>query len=686
MPTHLQFDFSKGLPQDLWKSLEMELKSSAAPSDLVQRWKAKEPRLGDLALEAGFFDLACLLGCSHPLFQMKALFHSGQKLLSEQIMENLSCGSAEKRLCHIFLLRTAGQAQEAVRLYKGEMAQTLSELKGSLALEARLQWALVFYQLEKWEEVTALYKSCYEAAEQEGLSSYKAISSFNLATVYQNQKQKLEAKTWLWRAEAELQNYHLDNLENSRNLFELQCDLQELNDQGVLEKAPLFLEKKNLSPQQRLRGLQTLAEAQTEWGQVLDAEMTLSQARKLIQKNHLDQYRSTQAVLELNLASIVHRPCRFQIRVRLEQQSLHLDEQAALARWAFRMNDLPRTLRLTSTLQAASADSAAYEDLFVLLSNRLEQPGSRARTIEHQVYKCWLSKQWKALEYLNTHLEIENSRSPWKQVLQQLCSVVLAWIGDDRALCQESCEKGFVLSSESGLERLESLFVHLNQVLQLQLPLKINHELSPEELAFYDSLTAKLTAQRRALGRQSSGEKGVLEAGAIHDSDLIFDEDKSEVLWRGQVISLQSQPVLLRIVKNLFLSSAGLSKEKLIREVWGLDYHPLHHDPMIYSAIGRLRDLMPIECQDGLYKIPGSLKWVHLSQNKESVLKISDRQKEIFKLLDQMENLSRRDLVERLKLSERTALRELTQLVRMGLLTQNGAGRGVYYSRWSQGA
>lgn len=679
-------DFSRGLSLEQWKSFETQLKSAVSPQDLILQWKAQEPRFADLALEAGFFELACFVGCSHPLLQVKALFLSGQKLSAQQEFELLQEDSPEKILCHIFLLRTAGQNLQALQLYSSRMILVLQELQGSIALEARLQWALVFYQLEKWEDVITLYKVTYDLAESLDLGGYRAIASFNLATVYQNQNQKLEAKTWLWRAEKELQSYCLEHLEASRQLFDVQCELQELADSRVLQKAARFLEKSTLSPQQRLRGLQALAESQTEWGLILEAELTLSLSRKLLQKHHLDQYRSAQEILELNLASIIHPPSRFQTRGRIEQQSLHHHEQAALARWAFKMNDLPRTLRLTLALQREVSAQPEFEDLFVLLSNRLEQPGQRARTLEHQILKCWLSKQWKALEFLKTHLQIENSQSPWKQALHELCAVVLNFLEGQRALAQESCARGFRISSEAGLERLESLFVHLNHVLQLEGSLKMSHELAPEELAFYDSLTTKLTQQRRALGRQSSGQQGIIESEALQESDLIFDEDKAELLWQGQVILLQSQPILLRIVKGLFQNPQGLSKEALIQEVWGLDYHPLHHDPMIYSAIGRLRDLIPIEFQEGVYRLPVTLKWVHLSQKKENVLKITARQKEILKLLDQMQSLSRRDVVQRLKLSERTALRELTQLMRMGLISQSGSGRGVHYLKWNQGA
>lgn len=378
--------FSKGLPLEQWKSLESQLQGLGHREETLRLWKQEEPLLADYALEAGCFELACWVGCSHPLLQVKALFQAGQKTLAQSLWESLEENSIEKILCHIFLLRASGQSPQALQLYSSGIEKILSSLSVRIEIEARLQWALVLYALEKWNDVVAIYKIVFERSEQAELPGPKAIASFNLATVYQNQKQKLEAMTWLWRAEKELQSYRLDHLQASLELFELQCDLQDLADEKVLTKTPSFLKKNFLSPQQRLRALHTLAESQSEWGQILDAEMTLSQARKWLQTHHLDQYRAAQETLELNLASILHRPSRFQTRRQIQAQSLRHHEQAALARWALKMNDLPRALRLTLTLEKELGPASEFEDLFVLLSNRLEQPGARPRTLENQIF------------------------------------------------------------------------------------------------------------------------------------------------------------------------------------------------------------------------------------------------------------------------------------------------------------
>src|SRR5690606_16358459 len=113
----------------------------------------------------------------------------------------------------------------------------------------------------------------------------------------------------------------------------------------------------------------------------------------------------------------------------------------------------------------------------------------------------------------------------------------------------------------------------------------------------------------------------------IEKADLVYDEDKNEVIWQDQAISLQNQPVLQRLLRALFASPQGLDKEQIIESVWGFEYHPLHHDPMIYSAMGRLRDLVPIEMSEGVYKLPAAIKWTYLSQNKKNSFKLNLRQK-----------------------------------------------------------
>lgn len=77
----------------------------------------------------------------------------------------------------------------------------------------------------------------------------------------------------------------------------------------------------------------------------------------------------------------------------------------------------------------------------------------------------------------------------------------------------------------------------------------------------------------------------------------------------GATVHLSKRRVLAQLV-YLFARNVGgepLSKEQIAVELWRCDYHPLRHDPGVFSAIQRLRQLLRDEDnsilrqQDGRY-------------------------------------------------------------------------------------
>ncbi len=670
-----EINLEKGLSQDLWKSFALSLKNSLDPKAWILSAKSQQPELADRALESGFSEFASVLVCSSDLLQIKALILSGQKASALSLFATVQ-DISEKTFCEILLQRTQSQNLNVFEKYHLNIENLILSLTDKLQLEARMQWALVLYGLEKWESVLLHYKLVFDLAEKNKNFGLKSVCAFNIATVYENLNQKIEAKTWIWMCQSNLNQYRLDNLKTSVDLYEIQCLLKNEDFEEVIVKANLFLKQENLNPVQKIRALHALSEAQMESGFIFESEMTLSQTRQFIQKSRYEQFNKEQEVIELNLASIIHRPSHFQNKNGIERYSLLIEHKAAQARWAFKMNDMARTLKLTLELKKLNASAESFEDLFVLLTNRLEQPGKKARTLEHQILKCWLSKQWKAMEYIKIFLEIEKSDQPWKKSLFHLVSGALAYLQNEKNVAMAEWHTSVELTRVHGLERLESLLCGLLGNVSPR------HDLCPQEIAFYESLIAKVISSPYMISRN---EKGQFNAD-IEKSDLIFDENKNEIIWQEKSISFQNQPLLKRILTTFFDRPQGLSKEDLIKSAWGLEYHPLHHDSMIYSAISRLRDLVPIEMEEGLYRLPKGIRWTYISDKKEKSFILSARQKQILGIIENLDNLTRKDVVESLKVSERTALRELTQLVHMGLLVQSGAGRGVHYLKWNQGA
>lgn len=68
----------------------------------------------------------------------------------------------------------------------------------------------------------------------------------------------------------------------------------------------------------------------------------------------------------------------------------------------------------------------------------------------------------------------------------------------------------------------------------------------------------------------------------------------ARAVWRpdGSTIGFADKPQLWRLLEVLAASPAGLSKEALVVQTWGVDYHPLHHDKRLHNAIYKLRKLI----------------------------------------------------------------------------------------------
>lgn len=182
---------------------------------------------------------------------------------------------------------------------------------------------------------------------------------------------------------------------------------------------------------------------------------------------------------------------------------------------------------------------------------------------------------------------------------------------------------------------------------------------------------------------------------------LLFDllPKATLVLNQGDIFVIEKG--LTRVLRRILeaLSAGHRTKADLIQNVWGYSYEPERHDPLVYTSISKLRQLLGpvaiwIESDDNGYRLRSG---VHLSPaasterekpperhalrlvQEESVL--TYRQIRIMRLLSNMESesLAVEDVQRHFTVSRATATRDLAELTQRGVLQRLGRARATRY-------
>lgn len=146
--------------------------------------------------------------------------------------------------------------------------------------------------------------------------------------------------------------------------------------------------------------------------------------------------------------------------------------------------------------------------------------------------------------------------------------------------------------------------------------------------------------------------------------------------------------------------SRGLrTKEELVSAIWGYEYNPLRHDSLLYTLISRLRTLLGVcaewlENEDEGYQLRNDVQIVFKEitsrepTNEEveaRIEEISDSQLNMRQLAI-LEHLKKNkkwlvpeDCVDLFQTSKVTATRDLSHLVKQGLVLRVGKGRATRY-------
>lgn len=195
---------------------------------------------------------------------------------------------------------------------------------------------------------------------------------------------------------------------------------------------------------------------------------------------------------------------------------------------------------------------------------------------------------------------------------------------------------------------------------------------------------------------------------------LIFDllPGTMVILDRGNVTFKKKalNSILRKIL--LLLRDRACTKEELVQQIWGYEYDPLRHDPLIYSSMNKVRRFLEnyadwIELSEEGYRIKAGVKVIIKNNLKrESKMTSLDaliekaqstrvhappshsamdlqnmnfRQMQVLEYLRKNQSISIYELSTKLEISKPTATRDLSQLHKLGKLRRVGKGRATRY-------
>lgn len=183
---------------------------------------------------------------------------------------------------------------------------------------------------------------------------------------------------------------------------------------------------------------------------------------------------------------------------------------------------------------------------------------------------------------------------------------------------------------------------------------------------------------------------------------LIFDLLPKGVILldRGEIRVIEKG--LTRVLRRILelLAQSHRTKEELVTQVWGYEYDPPRHDPLIYTSISKLRQVLGcpwIEADEKGYRLKSGVQLQmqrgssetspgpKISESDINLTKttLSFRQLRILAAFDKRkrENLGVEDVMRAFAVSRATATRDLTALTEEGLLIRLGRARATRYIR-----
>lgn len=654
------------------------------------------PGLAEVAFDSGRYKLALRLGLQDQFAQARALILAGS-----DIPKTLHLSPLESKAIHVMRLRQDGKYVLGIEFFENEILPYLNEITDENCLGEIYNIAASAYFLASTYtraiEIYSLAYNCFEPAKnyfRMGVCAYNAaMSSLHIPN-------KQAQNEWINLTQNSLRNIHFDSLSLSLRIHN--CRILYLNENfsdSVKDAKPL-LEIPYLSLFQRIEILQIYAGSALELGQVLDANIYSSVARQLIFSNKAFQYELDQLALEYNIESLCYlrttKIALSNIQHRYENKSVYAEYRLSMARQMLNENNLSGLRKALEDLRREFSEKIMSQlytrDLEFATSGYNEFPEKRARGLQTQVLQAMRHRNVPFARRLLLHLdeELKISPSPWKQ---SLFLITKSFLQISQGLTAESATDlitALDVTSSHGLMRLYSISLGLLVVCDSHFEFQWLEHLkgleASDRIAIQDFFKATIGNHLSTLYLVISNNRRDLSLDQTNfKSDLIINQEAGDVIFKGETLPLSGQSLLFLLLNHLARAQKqGLSKEEIISQVWGYNYEPQTHDPLVYINIKRLRDLVPIEIHAGRYRISPEISWQFVvpAAIEDRKLNLSPRQVSIVNYIQKNDDksVSRSEIVELLGISPRTALRELTEMVDKKFLIRHGAGRSARYT------
>ncbi|WP_141732174.1 DeoR family transcriptional regulator [Oligoflexus tunisiensis] len=186
-----------------------------------------------------------------------------------------------------------------------------------------------------------------------------------------------------------------------------------------------------------------------------------------------------------------------------------------------------------------------------------------------------------------------------------------------------------------------------------------------------------------------------------HECALVFDVEPGSVtiIDRGEVVhKVEGCSGLMRkLIK--WLAKGESAKDRLTASLWGRSYDPARHDKQIYGLVAKTRRFLGaygewIEASESGYRLrpqirvltqdlrtPQPMSLLQRDDDEQETLPaLNVRQATVLSWMRAGEIIEPKAIVDRLKVSDATASRDLAKLLELGLAYRMGKGRTTRYA------
>ncbi len=651
--------------------------------------------LAELALDSGFYKIALNLGLENDFSRARALILQGMDLNVPLTMSEL-----ETKAINMMQLRREGKFLHAQEIFENEILGQLPQCEDNrLVGEIYYIAGSAYINSTEFARALEMYTMAVTYFDKAQAPFRATAAAYNAAISSLNGCFTAAHDEWIAQTQNRVQQIHFDALTLSMRVHEVHSLHKAEKFPEAVAKSKLLLDKAHLSHFQRIELMQVYAKSALELGQVLDANIYSNYARQVLFANKLYQYELDQLSLENNIESLCYlRTTKITLSNnpnRSLDKAAYGEYRLSCIRQALNENNLALVRKTSDEIRREIPDPVLAQlytrDLDLALTPYNIFPEKRARGLQTQVLQALRHRDLPFSRLLVAHLEedLKASHNPWKESLLLIARSYAQISQGLTALAANELIRALDITSANGLMRLYSISLGLLVVCDNHFEMQWLEHLkgleAADRIAVQDFFKAALGNQLSTLYLVISNNRRDLSLDQSNsEADLIINQESGEVRYMGQVLQLSGQSLLFLLLNNLARAQKqGLSKEEIIKQVWGYSYDPVAHDPLVYINIKRLRDLVPIEIHAGRYRISPQISWQFVvpAEIEDRKLNLTPRQVSIVNFIQRADDksVSRSDIVRLLGISPRTALRELTEMVEKKFLVRQGAGRSARY-------